>query len=138
MRIVHRDVQVSEPWSARVFIRELNARLREYASAMNANRRESCSHFSYVTAANATVAVWVANEEYDLESVSIVGTTSAGTATPRIDAVAVTGAPFNVTTTAATTQITGANRVSALSVVDVVTAGLTGTMTLSLNLRRVN
>lgn len=136
--LVHRDVQHSERWVTRVFLREINSRLRELAQTLNVNRRESHPSVSLTTAANATTVVWLPNEAFDLESVNVYGTTAAGTVTPQINGVAVGGAPFNVTTTATNHPITSPNSATALDRVELLTAGLTGTMTASLNLRRVN
>lgn len=136
--IIHRDVQESTKWNLRVFLRELNVRLRDTATAINTTRMGSVGSVSFTTAANASHRIWVPNEDFTLASISIVSTTAAGTVTPNINGVAVGGAPFAFTAAGVNHPITSANQAVALDVIGLTTAGLTGTATMTLNLERIN
>ena len=137
--LVHNDVQESEPWSIRVFLRELNTRLRDIRDTFNNNHRNTMSaSVSFTTGTNGTQCVWIASEIFDLESVSVVGTTAAGSIDLKIGGVAVGGGTFAVTTSVVEHTITAPNATVDLDDIELVTAGLTGQCCITLNLRRVN
>ena len=137
--IEHNDVQVSDPWNARVFIRELNTRFMDLVSVVNRNRQNSGHNdVPYVTASNATVDLWMATADYEIIAMSAVMSVGTGSVTPTIGGVNVGGAAFTVTTTATQFEVTSPNTITALDVVGVVTAALGGTLVMSLELRRLN
>lgn len=137
-RLIHRDVQFTEQDDIGVFVREINDRLRDLTNMANINRTESGSgQVIFNTAANATTPVWLANGDFDLVEVTAVVSTGTGNLTPRIAGVDVGGVAFAVTTTPTVFDITSPNTIVPKDLIDIVTTGLTGTLTLSFGLRRI-
>jgi hypothetical protein len=138
--IEHNDVQVSDPWDARVFIRELNTRFMDLVSVVNLNRQDSGhNNVPYVTAADETVSLWMATANYEIIAMSASMSAGTGSVSPLIGGVAVGGAPFTATTTATKFDVTAPYTVAALDVVGLTTAALGGnTLVMSLELRRIS
>ena len=138
--IEHSDVQFSDLWNdPRTFMRVVNDLMRRFAQTISVNFRESYPQVDALITADGTHQVWLPLERYDVLTVAHAVSTGTGSLTPRIDGVAMTvvgGTPISVTTTPTSTEVTGANRTAALSVVDLVVSGLTGNMTVSLGVRR--
>ena len=138
-QIIHTDVQHSDQWGIRRVIQEVNDRLSEIVSAVSINRFYSVPQFSYVTSTAGTEAVWITDEEYAIESVSIVSTVASGTVDILIDGVSVGGGTFALTTSPVNHPIGTPNETTDLSTVSIVTASLGGGIcTISMNLRRLN
>lgn len=136
--LIHRDVQAAEPWNLRVFLRELNTRLRGVAQVVTNNRTSSFPAVSFTTSTNATQVVWIAKEVFEIESLDVVGTTTAGTVDVEIGGVAVGGGTFAVTTSVVNHPVTSPRETAESSPVAIVTSGLTGQACVTLNLRRIN
>ena len=139
-RIEHSDVQMAEPWDFRVFLRELNSRFRSLVQVVNQNRIDSGPNnvFSQ-TVVNGAPYVWLATGDYTIESMTAKVSTGTGSVTPRINAVTVGGTvPFLVGLTPTRFPISTPNTIEALQILDVITSGLTGTLIMSFEVRRLN
>ena len=130
---------MSEPWDFRVFLRELNTRFRNLVNVVNQNYESSGhSNVIFVTSVNGTLPVWlVGTGGFRIDSVSAVCSAGTGSLTPRIGGVNVGGAPFSVTTTPTHFAINSLNDIVDLDLLDIITSGLTGSLTLSFELRRI-
>jgi len=137
--VAHKDVQFTTGLEPREMLREINSRLKHLEQIVNNNRRGSMvAQVSYTTSANATKKIWIASEVFDLESVTIVSTTAAGSVDLSISGVAVGGGTFALTTAEVNHTITSPNSTVNLDSVELITAALTGECCVTLNLRRTN
>ena len=118
-------------------VRQVNERLARIAVVVTDNYRGPQPWITWSTATNGTVPLWIPDESVRIESAHIVSTTAAGTVSPQIGGVAVGGAPFALTASTVKHETTSANEAAAGDVVSLVFAGLTGTATATLNIRRL-
>ena len=138
-QIEHQDVQFAERVSFREYLRELNERIRTLVQTVSVNRSQSlASQIAFHTAANGTFPTWIAQEGWIIDSITVRSTTNAGTVTPTINGVNVGGVPFAVTNAVVTHPVTTPNILTADDVFALTTAGLTGTATFMVNIRRQN
>lgn len=139
--IEHNDVQVSEPWNARVFIRELNTRFMDLVSVVNRNRQESGTdgvHGTKSLGPPGASDIWLCTDHYILDHFCVVASAGSGDVTPEIGGVAVGGAPFTASTTPTRYIVTSPNTLAPLDMLGVSTgAGMTGTLTISMGLTRL-
>jgi hypothetical protein len=138
-RIEHSDVQVAEPWKPRVFIREINSRLKDVIDVVTQNRiTGGHNNVMLSVALDATYPVWLATDDYDIESVSAVCSLGTGSLTPKIGGVNVGGVPFSVTATPTKFSITSPKMITPLDLLEFAVTGLTGTLSVSFELRRLS
>ena len=120
-------------------VMDLNRKLDAITRTVDSNRLDSgINNVIFVTSVNAAQPVWLSTADYTLESMSATLTSGTGSVTPRIDSVSVGGVAFSVTTAPTKFIITTPNTIADLQLLDVSTSGLTGVLTLSFELRRLN
>lgn len=128
-------------WTPRLdlheLVRQLNKILRQVSLELTDTFRRSYPEVSWTTATNGTVPLWIPDENVRIEAVSIVSTTAAGSVSPQIGGAAVGGAPFNFTASTVKHEPTSANDATAQQLVSLVFAGLTGTATVTMKIRRL-
>ena len=125
--VIHKTVEFSPRITLSETIRGFNEACKRIAQGATINYRQSYPQVDAVVLSNTTLAVWLPQEEYEIESIVIRCSSGTASATPRIGGVnmGVTGGvPISVTTTATRYAITSANVAAALSVVDLVVTGL--------------
>jgi hypothetical protein len=137
-RIEHSDVQVAEPWKPRVFIREINSRLKDLIDVVTQNRiTGGLDYVYYVAWLNGNPPIWISADNYTIEAVNAVVSAGTCSLTPKIGGVAVGSAPLSVTTTATRFPITSPKTLAPLDVVNMGIAAIGGALTVSLELRRI-
>ena len=121
-------------------VMDLNRKLDAITRTVDANRLDSgINNVTLQTTVNGTPYVWLSTADYTIESMTAKVSTGSATVRPRINATFVGGTlPFLVGLTPTKFKIATPNTIEALQILDVTTSGLTGTLIMSFEVRRLN